>query len=71
MKVKATGEFKRLDVQPKELNTIPEEGKVFEVTEERFNVLSGNNNYNAVFVEKVKEEVKKTAKKAVKEEEEC
>lgn len=71
MKVKATGEFKRLDVQPKELDTIPEEGKVFNVTEERFNVLSGNNNYKTVFVEKVKEEVKKTAKKAVKEEEEC
>lgn len=76
MKVKATGEFKRLGVNPKELDYIPEEGKVFEVSEERFKVLNGKNNYKAVFVERTEEietaqkevktekAVKKTTKKA-------
>ena len=36
MKVKATGEFKRIGVTPKELDFIPEEGKEFEVSKERF-----------------------------------
>lgn len=76
MKVKATGEFKRIGVTPKELDFIPEEGKEFEVSKERFNVLRGNNSYKAVFVEEVKEievakkepktekAVKKTTKKS-------
>ena len=54
----------------------PEEGKEFEVSEERFDVLRGNNPYKAVFVEEIKEievakkepktekAVKKTTKKA-------
>ena len=54
MKVKATGEFKRRGVYPVELGgTIPEEGTEFEVSDERFAVLSGNNSYNAKFVEAV------------------
>lgn len=76
MKVKATGEFKRIGVNPKELDYVPEEGKEFEVSEERFDVLRGNNPYKAVFVEEIKEievakkepktekAVKKTTKKA-------
>lgn len=70
MKVKATGEFKRLGVNPKELNYIPEEGTEFEVSGERYEVLKGNNSYKAKFVEaveKVREPIKvETAKKEVK-----
>lgn len=62
MKVKATGEFKRIGVNPGELSFIPEAGFEFEVTEERFNVLKGNNAYNAKFVEPV-ETIIETAKK--------
>ena len=64
MKVKATGEFKRIGVTPKELDFIPEEGKEFEVSKERLDVLRGNNSYKAVFVEEVKEEKKGRKKKA-------
>jgi len=68
MKVKATGEFKRLGVNPEELNFIPEEGKEFEVSEARYQVLTKKNKYNVVFVEEVIETAKKEIKseKAVK-----
>ena len=74
MKVKATGEFKRLRVYPVELGCIPEAGTEFEVTEERNKVLRGNNAYKAVFVEDIVEVAKpveepvevETAKKEVK-----
>jgi len=51
MKVKATGEFKRLGVNPKELDFIPEEGFEFEVSGERYEILKGNNSYKTKFVE--------------------
>ena len=41
MKVIATNKFKAEGVRPKELNSIPEEGKEFEITEERFKILLG------------------------------
>lgn len=68
MKVKATGEFKRIGVNPKELDFIPEEGTEFEVSEERFDVLSGNNSYKAIFVNAIVETAMKETKteKAVK-----
>lgn len=72
MKVKATDEFRRLGVYPIELNSIPEVGKEFEVSDERFVVLSGKNSYNAKFVEAVEEVIAKpveeveTAKEEVK-----
>ena len=54
MKVKATGEFKKIGVWPAELNGyIPEAGYEFEVSEERYNVLKGNNSYHAEFVQAV------------------
>lgn len=53
MKVKATGEFKRIGVTPKELDFIPEEGVEFEVSGERYEILKGNNSYKAKFVEAV------------------
>ncbi len=55
MKVKATNQYKKLNVEDKELKRIPKEGEVFEVTEERFKVLSGDNKYKAVFIKAVKE----------------
>lgn len=58
MKVKATGEFKRIGVFPVELGYIPNEGKEFDVTEERAKVLSGENIYHAKFIEVIKHEVK-------------
>lgn len=56
MKVKATAEYQKRNVLDKELGYIPAEGDVFEVTEERYNILNGNNAHNVVFVEKVEEE---------------
>ena len=55
MKVKATNEFKKQNVKPKELDHIPEMGEEFEISAERFEVLNGKNNYNVTFVVKVEE----------------
>lgn len=53
MRVKATNKYKELNLQDNELGRIPAEGEEWEVTEERYNVLTKTNKYNAVFVEKV------------------
>ncbi len=71
MKVKATNKYKELSIQDNELGRILEEGEVFEVTKERFDVLNGNNQYKEVFVEEIKEivetaTVKAKSEKAVK-----
>ena len=58
MLVKATNKYKELNITDKELNKIPEEGEEFEVTEERYKVLTKTNQYKVVFVEKVEEEHK-------------
>ena len=58
MLVKATNKYKELNIADKELNKIPEEGEEFEVTEERYKVLTKTNQYKVVFVEKVEEENK-------------
>lgn len=65
MKVKATEMYKKLNVQDKELGRIPEVGEEFEVSEERYEVLTKTNPNKVVFVEKV-EEVIETATKKVK-----
>lgn len=76
MKVKATDQYEKLNVQDEVLKRIPKKGETFEVSEERFKVLNGKNNYKAVFVERIEEietaqkevktekAVKKTTKKA-------
>jgi len=70
MKVKATNKYQELNVEDKELRRIPKVGEEFEVSGERYEILKGNNKYNAVFVESVevvREPVKvETAKKEVK-----
>ena len=55
MLVKATEKYEELKLKDKELNRIPKKGETFEVTDERYNVLTKNNKYNAIFVEKVQE----------------
>lgn len=58
MLVKATDKYKKLNITDKELNKIPQEGEEFEVTEERYKVLTKTNQYKVVFVEKVEAENK-------------
>lgn len=63
VKVKATDAYvnnkankgERLVISDSELGRVPKEGEIFEVTEARYEVLSGNNLYGLVFVEKVEE----------------
>lgn len=67
MKVKATEMYKKLNVQDKELGRIPEVGEEFEISEERYEVLTKTNPNKVVFVEKVEEvKVIETATKKVK-----
>jgi hypothetical protein len=65
MKVKATNKYKELNIQDNELGRIPKAGEEWEVTEERYKVLTETNKFNTVFVEKVKDK-KKTIKKTVR-----
>lgn len=53
MKVKATKNYEKYNVMDKELKRIPKEGEEFEVTKERFEVLSGKNKFKVAFVETV------------------
>lgn len=68
MKVRATKEYKARNISDKQLGRIPNENEVFEVTEERFAILNGNNDYKVVFVERVEDEKKETATPKVKKE---
>ena len=67
MYVRATDQFNERAVVPMELPFIPAAGYVFEVTEERFKVLSGDNRFGVAFVEEIKQIQVKKAKKAKKE----
>lgn len=76
MLVRATDKYEKLNLKDNELNRIPKAGEKFEVSKERYEVLTKTNNFKAVFVEKVEEietatkkvktekAVKKTTKKA-------
>lgn len=78
MLVKATNKYKELNIQDKELQRIPEEGEVFEVSDERFKILTKDNEFKEVFVEEVekiekietavKNVEKETAKKKISKE---
>lgn len=69
MKVRATNKYKELNIKDNELGRIPAKGEEFEVSEERYEVLTKTNKFNTIFVEKVekiKEKetvVKKTTRK--------
>lgn len=70
MKVKATDEYVKRNLKDKELDRIPKAGEMFEVSKERYEVLTNNNPYNVIFVEKVEEietaTIKPKIEKAVK-----
>lgn len=57
MKVIALKVFKEKNIKPIELNYVPEEGTIFEITKDRLDVLLGNNATKTVYV-KVCEEPK-------------
>ena len=69
MKVRATNQYELLKLKDKELNKIPKEGEIFDVSEERYKELTSKNKYNVAFVEKVEEnkEIETATKKAKKE----
>lgn len=62
MKVRATDKYEKLNIKDNELGRIPKQGEEFEVSEERFKVLTKTNKFNVAFVEKV-EEVETAVKK--------
>ena len=53
MKVKATKAYKELKLKAVELGRVPEEGEIFEIKNEKFSYLNGNNKHKKVFVEKL------------------
>ena len=55
MKVRATDKYAKLNLQDNELKRIPKAGEEFEVSKERYEVLTKTNKFNEVFVEKVEE----------------
>ena len=63
MLVRATDKYEKLNLKDNELGRIPKKGEEFEVSEERFKVLTKTNKYKTVFVEKV--EMVETAIKEV------
>lgn len=63
MLVRATDKYEKLNLKDNELGRIPKKGEEFEVSEERFEVLTKTNKYKTVFVEKV--EMVETAIKEV------
>lgn len=69
MLVKATDKYEKLNLKDNELNRIPKKGEKFEVSEERYEVLTKTNKFHEVFVEKVEEakEVETATKKVEKE----
>lgn len=66
VKVRATDKYENglpnKKIEDNELKCVPKAGDEFEVTEERFDKLNGNNIYGLVFVEKVEEENKEEKK---------
>lgn len=62
MLVRATDKYEKLNLKDNELGRKPKKGEKFEVTKERFEVLTKTNKYKEVFVEKV-EEVETATKK--------
>ena len=58
MKVVATEMYAKLGKKAVELNKIPEAGEVFEIADNKFELLNGHNQYNAIFVERYEKPVK-------------
>ena len=67
MLVKATDKYEKLNLKDNELNRIPKKGEEFEVSKERYKVLTQTNKFNVAFVEKVEQNKEiETATKKVK-----
>lgn len=62
MLVRATDKYEKMKLKDNELGRILKAGEEFEVSEERYEVLTKTNKFNVVFVEKV-EEVETAVKK--------
>lgn len=58
MLVKATDKYEKLNIQDNELGRIPKTGEEWDISEERYKVLTKTNKYNTVFVEKVRRKKK-------------
>ncbi len=68
MKVRATNAYEELKLKALELDRVPKAGEEFEIKNEKFQFLNGNNNYKKVFVEKIEEEKKESKELDGKEE---
>ena len=55
MLVRATDKYEKLNLKDNELGKIPKKGEEFEVSKERFEVLTKTNKYKEIFVEKAEE----------------
>ena len=64
MKVRATNKYEELNLQDNELKRIPKAGEEWEVSKERYEVLTKTNSFGVAFVQEVKEI--ETATKKVK-----
>lgn len=63
-KVKALHTYKELNIKDVELGKVPEAEEEFEVSDERLEILLGNNSYKRAFVEVIADKVETaTAKK--------
>lgn len=71
IKVEALKTYEENSISDNELNRIPKEGEIWEVSKERLDVLLGNNSYGKVFVKvaEEKKEEKKSTKKTTKKKE--
>lgn len=67
IKVIALDTFKKNNLKAKELDRIPNEGELFEVSEERLQILLGDNSYKKVFVKVVEEPKAEKPKKKIEE----
>lgn len=68
MKVRATNAYEELKLKALELDRVPKAGEEFEIKNEKFQFLNGNNNFKKVFVEKIEEEKKESKELDGKEE---
>lgn len=64
MKVEALDTYEKKNIKDAELDRIPKAGEVFEVSEERLEILKGKNEYNSVFVKEIEETAEDETKPA-------
>lgn len=69
MIVRATNQYEKLNVTDKELKRVPKEGEQFEITKERYDVLTKTNEYKVKFVQEIDrvQEIETAKKKVITE----